>query len=229
VSISRSSIENAWRYPFTLDQLQPHLATADCDPGFREDITHAHACWTALVEAAVAARDFRKAFNMVGNEARPASLWALWSDGRIARSELAAVILDTWDHGQKGQPRCTALPIIGERRWVEMFCAAGFVSDTDRTAPTTDQTVWRGGPTVTNGYGMSWTSDLEIAEWFAHRWSDLIRVDAAVYGASVRPAAVLGYAEARGEAEVIVNPRRLPQRREVVTYHPRIAPGSVIV
>jgi hypothetical protein len=203
-----------WRYPFTVADVHPwlaHLNQPDADE-VRARIAESHAYIAAEVEKAVAERDFDQALDLVGNEQRPVLLYYWHFCNVIRPDELAAVILHAWSHGQAAQACLTGLPIVRAGAWVEMFTATGFVSDTGRPAPTETQTLYRGAPASSNGWGMSWTTDRDRARWFADRFN---RDGYAVFRADVKPAAVLAYADDRGEAEMIVNPRRLPRNRPI--------------
>lgn len=67
--------------------------------------------------------------------------------------------------------------------------------------------VYRGVPAnhFSTVKSLSWTLDKEKAEWFAHRWGE----DGTVYQAQIMKSDTFALFLARGESEVIVNPRCL--------------------
>jgi hypothetical protein len=163
-------------------------------------------CWRATAEAA-ARGQWVKALDLAGNQSRQQLLYEWWTAGAINADELAdpEVILSAWDHG----PRAHLLP-LGERRWVELFTATGYVTNW-LPRPTRPITVWRGAPSITKGRGMSWTTERDQADWFRDRW--VARgVAADTWVVTVPPSAVLAADNERQEREVILNPRRLPRR-----------------
>ena len=86
----------------------------------------------------------------------------------------------------------------------------------DGQRPAAPVTLYRGAPGRSNGRGMSWTLDVDRARWFAQRW-DLTGRSGSVYKATVKPHAILAMMlGGRDEAEVVVNPRRLPRNLEVI-------------
>jgi len=60
--------------------------------------------------------------------------------------------------------------------------------------------------------GMSWTLDRKKAEWFRDRFKKL---DGKVYEASIKKEEILAYFSGRNESEVIVNPKKLKEVKEV--------------
>lgn len=59
--------------------------------------------------------------------------------------------------------------------------------------------------------GLSWTLNLEKAEWFASRWGK----GGVVYGAVIPKWAIYYYTNERGEQEVVLNPYKLEQIKAV--------------
>lgn len=113
---------------------------------------------------------------------------------------LAAVLPDVW-------VMCEHPDWYGVRWWVDAFRRAGYVGD--RPAPVAPMTVYRGTESW-RVHRMSWTEDLEKARWFARRYR-AASGDGAVWRATVDAAHVLArFHDVRpGEAEVVVDPRRL--------------------
>ena len=60
--------------------------------------------------------------------------------------------------------------------------------------------------------GLSWTTDLKKAKWFANRYS----FKGKVYSAKIKKEAIFMYCENMGESEVVVNPFRLKEVKEYV-------------
>jgi hypothetical protein len=138
----------------------------------------------------------------------PALVYAAWQDGALTDETLHAVIFDAWQHNHAPTEG------IGQRKWVQMFKTAGFVSayidevtltekDGTRTAvpprfeptieqPTEPVPVWRGTFTSTGGRGMSWTVHRECALQFAEGYGSYPPYrEVGVYRALVRARAVL--------------------------------------
>ena len=106
----------------------------------------------------------------------------------------------------------TELPdeVLRQRRWVRLFRRVGFVSDGDARLDELPEhlTVYRGAENVDCP---SWTTDLAVARWFAHRF----RGPGAVFMALIPKAGVLAVLDGRGEHEVVVDPRLLQEIKEV--------------
>jgi hypothetical protein len=158
----------------------------------------------AMVEAAVRKGNFDEALGRVGNDRRHSLLWHWFETGLMTSSDLAGAILHAWDHGPKAHSSH-----LGERRWVQLFTYAGFVASPSRQRPEGSFLIFRGAPTATRGRGMSWTTDRGVADWFRDRWIDR-GVRASTWQVNVPPSAVLAFDDERDEAEVIVDPDRLP-------------------
>ena len=96
-------------------------------------------------------------------------LYRAWQDGHINTSSLRDTVPEVWIYN-KSPGRC-----LGQRAWVRMFKAAGFLCRTEEWAesgvavsprfeiswtgerPAGQITVWRGAALSTGGRGMSWT------------------------------------------------------------------------
>lgn len=59
--------------------------------------------------------------------------------------------------------------------------------------------------------GLSWTSNLDLACWFARRWKQLN--DPAVYTATIESDEVYFFTEGRNESEFVVRPRKVKRLR----------------
>jgi len=145
----------------------------------------------------------------------PLILWRWWeSGGRRDVGGLRRVIAGVWMMAE------WPTSALGVALWVEMFRAAGFVSDTGEPKPALPWTVYR-GTVWGRRRGMSWTTDLERARWFAARYAVRHRAGL-VFAVDVEPSAVLalvGDPGGRNESEVVVDLALLPTigRRSVVS------------
>ena len=98
----------------------------------------------------------------------PGMLYRLWQGGEISDEQLPDAVTWTWVHNR------SPIPCLGERRWLALFKAAGFiVGGVERThiggelvpdkfehlteLPTEPITVWRGAALPTKGRGLSWS------------------------------------------------------------------------
>jgi len=143
-------------------------------------------------------------FLAAGRNGGPDVLVNWWLSGRLDREELRRHITAVWQLAE--WPAA-----LGIRTWVTMFREAGFISDTDEPVPDYPLTVYR-GTTWGRRRGMSWTTDIDRARWFAARWQ-LRGERGEVFTAIVPPAAVLalvGDPENHNEEEVVVDPAMLP-------------------
>ena len=148
---------------------------------------------------------FMKEVHIAGRNAGPVMLHEAWSSGRLARDDLRRVVTSVW----QGAEWPTAH--LGVAAWVALFRECGFVSDDSRSAPVEPLEAYR-GTSWGRRRGMSWTTNLEVARWFAGRYGR----DAHVFRAEVPPGAVLaliGMEGGRNEHEVVVDPSLLPRPR----------------
>jgi hypothetical protein len=93
-----------------------------------------------------------------------------------------------------------------------IFVKTGFVSDDPAILlPTEPLTVYRGvggdAHFLSGKYGLSWTTDPNVAHWFANRFA-ILHGPGAVYTAEVEPKHVLGMFNGCQESEVVVDPWR---------------------
>lgn len=150
-----------------------------------------------------------------GRDNGPEMLFRWWRLREIETPVLRELICDVWSAAERPTSR------IGQNYWLDMWTAAGFCSEGGASAPTAPLTLWRAD--MRAGRGMSWTSNIETARWFAdreslfslHRYGLDVHIPCPVYEARVPPAAVLACIDgpdSRGESEVVVNPRRLRGR-----------------
>jgi hypothetical protein len=101
----------------------------------------------------------------------------------------------------------------GSDTWVRLFRRAGFVSNVPsmRKPPQEDMVVYRGTPKAdrSSALRLSWTTNREMAIWYANRLNFLDSAQPTVWEAVVPGAGVLGLFEEGTEVEVVVNPRQL--------------------
>lgn len=106
---------------------------------------------------------------------------------------------------------------FGKPFWLRLFGAVGYLhhdraDDLTRTPPETVPDLWRGAIS-SRRKGLAWTADRERAEWFAQRWEagghfkqlHLWHLPAG----AVEPRRVLARFDGRGEAEWVIDTRRL--------------------
>jgi hypothetical protein len=99
--------------------------------------------------------------------------------------------------------------------WIDLFRHAGYTEDGERTAPPSEITLYRGCP-PSRTRGMSWTSDREVAQWFAERFRDRSeRRNSAVYTTTVGGAQVLAKISGRNEFEYVIDTTSISVTRAV--------------
>lgn len=105
-------------------------------------------------------------------------------------------------------------PLVSKARWIELFKATGFLSDTAGVTepPREGLTVYRGCLPYYH-LGLAWTTNSERAQWFTNRFPVL--GEAVVYKAHVGPRSILAMFNERKESEVVVNPRGLKGVQEI--------------
>lgn len=138
--------------------------------------------------------------------------------------QLREAIPSIWIHNR------SPVPPIGERSWLAMFKAAGFLSqvaevvgkpsryvtELAETRPTRPLVVWRGASLDSNGRGFSWTQYQECGQGFAQAWEDAYQRASGLYRAEVPGRAVLAIFGDDREQEVVVNPNMFKGRVELV-------------
>jgi hypothetical protein len=153
----------------------------------------------------------------------PRILWSRWRDGRLAVDQLRLALPPAWIHNES--PR----PAIGERAWLGLFRACGFLSQvaevrgitsafaaSRRDAPPDTIRIWRGARLESRGRGMSWTQYEEVAQSFAQGGADKYGQPSGVFLAKLPGRAVLAMFADEREEEVVVNPNMLRGRVELV-------------
>jgi hypothetical protein len=124
-----------------------------------------------------------------------------WRAGRVSREEFAAQICDFWlIYGLALKPV----------RIRQLLWEVGFYSDTGEPPPSESLTVFRGVCETERGWrglrGLSWTLIYEVAARFM---DTSLGGSARLYAAEILPVGVLAILRGRGEAEVLVDARRL--------------------
>jgi len=124
-----------------------------------------------------------------------------WAQGCLTREHLNTLLAENWGLG--GWPADMGL---GTRRLVRMFRDAGFVTDTAGiTAPTEPITLYRGAG-IHNVRGLAWSTDEQVAAWFAVRLHHFMpETYPCLYTVTMPPHHVLGRFLGVREEEVVVN------------------------
>lgn len=136
----------------------------------------------------------------VGRNNAPKLLFDLIGGQHLDIAAHPGVVAQTWSVAEF--PERNMPPYI----WVQMFTTAGYTHNRQPASlPTEPVTVYRGS--VPKGrFGMSWTSDLELAQKFASG-TMYGRTQGHVYMFHAPPAALLAFVgEDRGENEYVINP-----------------------
>lgn len=153
----------------------------------------------------------------------PSILYRTWQRGGI--EDLQPALWAVWVHNKS--PRAC----LGERKWLELFKAAGFTVVTSTTVgedtkfgqlterPSEPLELWRGAAVATNGRGFSWSVHRECAVEFAEGVAG-VGFDAALFRAVVPPRAMLALFGDWREQEVVVNPNMLRGRVSVAERLP---------
>ena len=131
--------------------------------------------------------------------------------GGLRGEELKEVLAFVWMDMEGGSD--IKDPLI--RRTIWAFRKAGYVTDGPEK-PTEPIKVYRGGKPT----GLAWSSMLDVAQWFATRWTKDLPLP--VYSAIAPQEAVLARFTGRGESEVVVDPRKLFDIEEVLLAPPAI-------
>jgi hypothetical protein len=180
----------------------------------------------ALIEGALANDAWGATMTAVSEglaEHVPGIVYRLWREGRLSGpGELYDATAWSWIHNRSPEP------CIGQRRWLQLFKAAGFlVAYVDQVKrgdeavpakfelitekPTEPLTLWRGAA-LNKAKAMAWTVHRECAVEFAEAWADPYRSACGLFTATVPPQAMLGVFGDEREQEVVVNPNMLRGR-----------------
>lgn len=159
----------------------------------------------ARIAEAVRTGDFDKALALAGRNRGPTMFFEWWEEGILDLDQLRALLPVVWSMAEYPERQAPT------ELWVELFEVAGFISDTGQPRPAAPLTIYRGAGDEMSARGMSWTTDLALAEWFG-----CYRRKGHVYVTTVEPDAVLalidavrtGREEQGAETEVVVHPDR---------------------
>ena len=155
----------------------------------------------------------------VGNHDRLPLLDQLAERGLVAPEVLNAVLASEWTNA--GYPAD-----LGAARVVTLLRHAGFVTDTEGLTPPTDRLLVYRGADRRAARGVCWTTNPELAAWFAERGAYFGNPQTTVFTAMVAPRGVLGVFLGRGESEVVVDPRLLSRVRELTEAERSPVQGS---
>ncbi|WP_370499757.1 hypothetical protein NWT09_22095 [Mycolicibacterium sp. jd] len=148
------------------------------------------------------AETFSQACTSLNRNEGPALLYDLYPRS-IDVAEHPEIVAEVW---------CMAefpAQLLDADDWVMLFEEAGYTEDGKRARrPRKSVTVYR-GCSADRRFGMSWTTDLERARWFADR--DLGQGIGGVYQAEIAPGFLLAYIheDHRQEAEYVIDPTAL--------------------
>jgi hypothetical protein len=134
----------------------------------------------------------------------PRRLRSLYACGAVSIRELRRVLLTVWSRGIWPGRKLT------RAGWLELFRAAGYLSDSATPQPSRAVQLFRAeaGKTI----GLAWTSDAAVAERFhAHNLAAAIG-EARLVSRLVQPSAVLATIDQHGESEFVIDPTVRPVR-----------------
>jgi hypothetical protein len=137
-----------------------------------------------------------------GRNEGPRLLDEWWMAGALTAAGLRACAASIWQEAEHPQRE------IDPEVWLEIFAAAAF------KVPTVPLTIYRGA-TWDRRDGMSWTTSLEKARWFANRYTSYEGArQTTVFQATAQPSSILCVVDdevidGRGEHEVIALPNLL--------------------
>ena len=148
-------------------------------------------------------KQIETALSYVGRNGAPTLLWHLRQLGLLTRPAARRCVGDTWSMSD-GQVD------LDLDLWLALFQWAGYTDSGKRAdRPAEPLALYRGAPEESR-YRWSWTEDLQLAQWFATRFSDRPgHLPSKVWTAVVPPSRLLAH---------IVDCR--PGEREYVVYTP---------
>jgi hypothetical protein len=130
------------------------------------------------------------------------------ADGRLPRDDLREVLQHVWTSAE-GSTREFPIP-----KWVALFREADY-----SLRPQQAVRLYRGTRPGRWRRGMSWTTDLDRAPFFADRWFERGYRQTEVVTVLAPPAAMLVEIANESESEVVVDPARLPRVRLIEVRH----------
>lgn len=150
------------------------------------------------------AKTFTQACHALDRNERLALLWDLHHAGSLDIGRYPSVVADVWSMAEFPESHFD-LP----QTWRDLFEEAGYTHD-GQPAPQPCQpvTVYRGCHHERR-FGMSWTTDLDQARWFANR--EFRKGAGQVYVFDAPPVSLLAFIHEsnRGEAEYVIDPQYL--------------------
>ncbi|GAS90489.1 hypothetical protein [Mycolicibacterium brisbanense] len=158
---------------------------------------------------------FDRTVSRAGRNDGPALLFDLYF-GRtldLSRSDMAGVVADVWSDAEY-----PARAFDDPQIWTHLFVANGYSHDGEKADRPTESVVLYRGCTHEGRFGMSWTSDVEMARRFAYGGLRG-RAQGQVYTAVVAPEHLLAYIgerSGRGESEYVVDPSGLSDHNVTV-------------
>ncbi|MFO0684924.1 MAG: hypothetical protein U0234_22895 [Sandaracinus sp.] len=151
-----------------------------------------------------------------GRNGAPAALVDLYFvAARVPDRVLREVLIGVWTAAEFPER------VVSRSIWLHWFDVANRIAP--YPTPAEPIQVYRGAISK-HARGMSWTTDLERANWFANRFRDRFECPSNVYEVTAPLDALLvdvDAVESRGgrqEREIIVDPRRLPRVQRVREY-----------
>jgi hypothetical protein len=145
---------------------------------------------------------FFAALEKAGRLQGPNLLVEWLADGRLTVDDLREVLQPVWTRAE-GPTREFPIP-----KWVALFRAADYP-----LRPQQAVRLYRGTRPGRRRRGMSWTTDVERARWFADRWFEQGYRQVEVVTVLAPPSALLVEIADSREHEVIVDPALLPPIR----------------
>jgi hypothetical protein len=176
------------------------------------------------LKKAIAEGDLNTAIFLHERPYRLDYLRSLWRSKKISLEELREELPGVW---------CDAEPDDTDRRWLTLWKQATkdggtLVPGEGAVAPGWSdlQRIYRGGSKPGEKLGIAWTTDYEIAKFFALRFRNLGVIFTGRLPLGER---ALGYITERGESEVIVDPSKVVDitTATVIGRDPQ-APASVV-
>jgi hypothetical protein len=140
----------------------------------------------------------------LGRNEGPALLFDLHCQRIIDVGEHPAVVASVWTTAEFPESKYDPRTI-----WVDLFGEAGYTHDGKRAPrPSEPVTVYR-GCSHDRRFGMSWSTDVDRARWFADR--DLGKGKGHVYVVTAPPESLLAFIHefGRSEAEYVIDPQYL--------------------
>jgi hypothetical protein len=136
----------------------------------------------------------------------PERLWQSWNSGEIRDELLGGFVRRTWMDTEYPLER------LSQDKWLAMFETTGFLGMPKDwpigQEPTTDWAQLYRGHDRDHMTGMSWTTSLKCARWFADR-DKKGRPQTYVFVVTAPLGSVLANFPNRLEQEIVVDPRRL--------------------